>query len=401
MREETAVTRRDALRTGVAAASALTAGCVDAVRRGKTAPAVGTAAGPGETSTPPATGERVPELSIFDDVMIEHMDDHGIGAGVLALRRNGETVLERGYGWADRNRTTPVEPDAVFRIGSVSKLFTQALTLRLIESGALRLDQRVYPLVGIDPPSGALADERVREITVEHLLSHTAGWDRDHHEDPLYHPTVVSDALSLDGPPTRTDILQYVLDRPLQFSPGQRRVYSNLGYVLLAAVIEATTGRSYQTHLRETLFAPRGIDGIELGRTRPADRHPDEIWYERDEQCRSAFEPWPVEAYPCPAHGFLVETFQGAGGQVARARSLARAIDRLEWTWVGENVRTSPDRVWFFGTHPGSFAYAERWQETTVVALFNGRTDWRRQAKELSERVRDIVANRWDRTDRS
>jgi len=341
----------------------------------------------------PITGDAVPELQVFDELLVAFMTDLDISAGALSVAREGDVVYQRGYGWGDRERTTAVDPDAFFRIGSISKLFTMDAIMRLVDDGDLALADRVYPLLDVEPPGGELADERIRDVTVEHLLSHAGGWDRSRHANPLYNPLVVTEALDLDGPPTTADIVRYMLDQPLQFEPGTDSVYANVGYVLLGMVVESVTGRSYQEHLETTLFEPAGIDGIELGRTRPEDRHPDEIWYEDDERCPSVFEGDDERSYECASHGFVLRTFDAAGGHIARSGSLSRAVAELDWLWTGEEAHRSPDVIKFAGSHPGSFAYTVRREEVSVGVLVNTQDIPLGPYLDIQERVDGAIAD--------
>jgi len=341
----------------------------------------------------PITGETVPELQVFDETMVAFMTDLDVSAGALSVAREGEVVFQRGYGWGDRERTTPIDPEAFFRIGSISKLFTMDAVLRLVDDGGLALADRVYPLLDVEPPGGELADERIRDVTVEHLLGHASGWDRSEHANPLYNPVVVTEALDLDGPPTKEDIVQYMLDQPLQFEPGTDSIYSNLGYVLLGMVVESVTGRSYQEHLEATLFGPAGIDAIELGRTRPESRHPDEVWYEDDERCPNVFEGDDERSYECASHGIVLQTFDAAGGHIARSHALVRAVAELDWLWTGGEAHRSPEVIRFAGSHPGSFAYTERRGEVTVGVMVNTRDIPLGPYLDIQQGVDDAIAD--------
>lgn len=361
-----------------------------------------------ETPTPtepaydlPVTGDYVPELAAVDEATVEYMQDIDVGAGAVAVRREGETVFERGYGWADRDRTDPLEPDTRFRIGSLSKRFTDDAVLRLVEAGDLALDDAVYPHLDVAPPDGELDDERIREITVEHLLNHEGGWNRFEHRNPLFNPTVVVDSLGLGGPPTRDDVARYVLDQPLQFAPGTDSVYSNLGYVLLGLVVESVTGTTYQSSLERELFDPAGVEDIVLGATRPENRPPDEVWYDGSEQCPNVYSTETDETASCADYGLVVSAFGPAGGHVSRTSDLARAMDALEWFWIDGEAHRSVDWLFeerdlstvpWFGSLPGSFSFAGRRPDGWVVALFNARHPRLEPSFEIGELLGDALA---------
>ena len=331
----------------------------------------------GEEEQRPVTGTSIDALAPLEEVIHGYMNRSDIGAGALAVVHDGEVLAERGFGWGDRERTEVVDRGAVYRIGSLSKRFTDDAVGRLLEAGELSLADPVHQHVTVDPPDG-LADERFEDVTVRHLLHHEGGWDRFQHANPLFDPLVVRDEFGLGGPPERDDFIRWMLDNPLQFDPGDRVEYSNLGYVLLGHVVESVAGQSYQSLLEETVLDSPDIETVELGRTRPENRHPDEIWYDDREECPDAFDPNGEGS--CADVGMVVEAFEGAGGHVADPTSLAWAFEALEHTYISPNLgedvgrRDGPPEGPYFGSTFGSLAYARRpTPETTVVALFNGR----------------------------
>ncbi|MFC7073868.1 serine hydrolase domain-containing protein [Halovenus rubra] len=394
---QTRIDRRTLLRTGTATGVLALGGCLggddgesptatatptETATKAKTETSTDT---PTETPTEvtdkiPLSGESVPELRPLDKATVEYMTDRDYGAGSLALYRDEAMELVRGYGWGDRERTEPVDPRAMFRIGSLSKLFTADAVLRLVESGDLALDDEFYPLLSVDPPEGEPADERIRQITIEQLLNHAGGWNRFENANPLFNPLVVVEALGLDDVPERDDFVRYVLDQPLQFDPGTDNVYSNIGYVMLSLVIEGITGDTFASVVSENLFEPANATDIHLGETRPEDRRPDEIWYDDSEQCEDIYTQNGTAA--CADYGMVLSAFSGAGGFVARAPDLARALDELQWIWVNgqrydsfESVfeQTDQSTLAWFGSVYDSFGYAGRRPEGWVVTLFNDR----------------------------
>ncbi|MFI5952359.1 serine hydrolase [Cryptosporangium sp. NPDC051539] len=161
-------------------------------------------------------------------------------------------------------RTHPVRPErTLFRIASLTKPITAAAIMRLVEAGRLRLDDRVLA------PGGALAhfapapaDARIRDITVLNLLQHGAGGWPAAHDDPMFTGT----DLSTD------DLVRTVLaERSLDDAPGTAYAYSNFGYCLLGRLIEAVTGQTYETHVRDGLLAQCGISDMSIANDgRPA-----------------------------------------------------------------------------------------------------------------------------------
>ena len=185
-----------------------------------------------------STAERV-------DSMMADYTGRVPGAAVLVLR-DGEPVVRKGYGLADLEQGTPVTPDTRFRLASVSKQFTAAAILLLVQDGSLSLDDPLRRwLPGLPPATDG--------ITLHHLLSHTSGLVD--YED-LLPPDV-------DGQVQDADVLRLLegVDR-LDFAPGSRYRYSNSGYVLLGLVVERASGRDFPTFLHERIFQPLGMGAV-------------------------------------------------------------------------------------------------------------------------------------------
>ena len=112
------------------------------------------------------------ELEAFlDGVMVAHMRDKHIAGATVSVVRDGELLLSKGYGWANVGERKPVDPDrTMFRIGSVTKLFTWTAVMQLAEAGRIDLDADVNTYLDFEIP--ATYDE---PITMRHILSHTPG----------------------------------------------------------------------------------------------------------------------------------------------------------------------------------------------------------------------------------
>lgn len=177
------------------------------------------------------TAERIDEF-------MSDLADRGY-AGSLIVEVHGEVILARGYGKADRAAAVPVTPDTVFDIGSVTKQFTAAAILRLEEQGVLRVEETIDTYFSDVP-----ADKR--GITIHQLLTHTAGFRGGLGSD--------------DEPVLRDEYIERALQSRLAEEPGTAYRYSNVGYSLLAAIIEIVTAGTYEEYLREHLFAPAGMN---------------------------------------------------------------------------------------------------------------------------------------------
>lgn len=227
------------------------------------------------------TGEEVAELTAFDRWMTGFLEEHAIPGGQLAIAHRGRVVYSRGFGWADRTARTPVQPDSLFRIASVSKPITAVAVLRLVQQGKLRIEDRLVDVVPIEPhlEADAALDERWRQITIAHLLSHTGGWDREKSYDPMFAYQRVAKALGRKLPIDATEIIRYMRGQPLDFAPGERYAYSNFGYCLLGRAIEERSGTSYEKFVQQELFAPLGIRAPQIGGSLASEQAAKEVCY--------------------------------------------------------------------------------------------------------------------------
>jgi N-acyl-D-amino-acid deacylase len=286
------------------------------------------AAAPAGTAEVISTGPVHPALAPFDRLMTSFLEEHQLPGAALAVARDGRLVYSRGFGWADRARREAVQPRSLFRIASVSKPITAAAVLRLVEQGKLRLHDRVFDVLHLQPPRGGKAnfDERWKQVTVLHLLQHTGGWDRDRSFDPMFVSPDVVRELKVPPPARPEDIIRYMLRRPLEFDPGSKSVYSNFGYCLLGRVIEKVSGKGYEDYVREEVLAPLGAKQMRLGKTLLSERARGEVKYHvRDKDTAPAIMgPDLGKPVPWPYGGWCIESMDAHGGWIASAEDLVR-----------------------------------------------------------------------------
>jgi len=171
-------------------------------------------------------------------------------SGVVLVVRDGEVLLDRAVGWADRGLRVANRPDTSFNLGSINKIFTMVVIHQLAAEGRLRLDA---------PLADALPDypdaEVAARITIRQLLDHSSGLG-DFFNDRY-------DATPRDRLRSLADYLPLFAGRPLEFEPGSRRSYSNAGYLVLGLVIEKLTGKSYYDAVRARVFERAGMSDTE------------------------------------------------------------------------------------------------------------------------------------------
>jgi CubicO group peptidase (beta-lactamase class C family) len=282
----------------------------------------------------PVTGAADPRLAAFDELMKSFLQEHKLPGAALAVTRQGKLVYSRGFGYADLENKTPVEPDSLFRIASISKPITAVATLQLVEQGKLHLDDRVVELLDVKPhiEEGKVPDPRLQRITVRQLLQHTSGWDRDKSFDPMFRPITIARVLKVPAPAGPDAVISYMFGRELDFNPGERYAYSNLGYCILGRIIEKLTGQKYDDYVKEHVLHPVGATATRLGRTLPEFRAAGEVkYYEPDNPTgKTVFiggngsEGNTPEKVPLPYGTWHLEAMDSHGGWISSAPDLVR-----------------------------------------------------------------------------
>ena len=225
-----------------------------------------------------ATGDEVWGWEYVDDGVQDYMETWGVPGAALAMAVDGRLVFARGYTW-DAAEVEPVQPESLFRIASMSKPITSVAIHQLIERGLLSYETRLVDVLDLQPPPGHQPDPRLADVTVDHLLYHTGGWDRDLSFDPMFIDTVVAATVGVELPISKADIATYMTGQPMQFEPGSRYAYSNYGYCLLGMIIEQVTGRDYSEWVAENVFQPIGVGRPRRGHTVIHERAPGEVRY--------------------------------------------------------------------------------------------------------------------------
>lgn len=234
----------------------------------------------------------LPTLAPFDRLAESLIREHRLPGLAIAVTDGGRLVHAAGYGCADLETGEGVKPTSLFRIASLSKPLTAVAILRLVGEGKLRLEDPVVPYLGLDDEFALRADQvdpRWNRITIERLLEHRGGWDRDQSFDAMFQAVRFAEQLGIRPPAGHRDVIRAMLVQPLDFDPGERYAYSNFGYNLLGRVIERQTGRDYESYVREEILAPLGIERMRIGATRSEGRAAGEVRYYHPGDARSVF----------------------------------------------------------------------------------------------------------------
>ena len=167
------------------------------------------------------------------------------GVSIL-IARKGNIIYKKAFGSANIELNVAMQPDMVFRIGSITKQFTAIGILQLVEQGKISLKDSVQKYIPKFPSKGYT-------ITIENLLTHTSGIPDYADADTTKNP--YSERLDY----TPQQIIKYFDYMPLEFKPGTKYNYSNSGYVLLAYIIQQVTGEDYHQYLKENVINRAGL----------------------------------------------------------------------------------------------------------------------------------------------
>lgn len=187
----------------------------------------------------------------LDALMQTHMQSTGIRQATVAASRNGTVIVQKGYTWAEPNRPL-TNPDDTFLLASVSKMYCEAAIQSLYDIKLLNtttkpwVDFNTYPWTNYTRPSN------FENITIQELLDHTSGMTSSPAGDITYNMAAVSRSLGVDRPPNISECVNYLNGFPPTVPPGNYS-YSNVGYLVLSAVVETVTGISYMDYINRKI----------------------------------------------------------------------------------------------------------------------------------------------------
>lgn len=202
---------------------------------------------------------RASVVGTIDSLAKAFISDGPVAGVSVAVVKGRDTIVMKGYGLADIENEVPATAQTVYRIGSITKQFTSAGIMRLVDEGKLSLDDTLGKMLPSVPA-------RWSGVTLRRLLNHTSGirsytgigprWLRRWREDM--------------SPDT---IVGLVRDDTLDFRPGARWSYNNTGYVLLGMIIERASGKPYARYLEEEFYKPLGLSQTYYCSQKPIIKH--------------------------------------------------------------------------------------------------------------------------------
>jgi CubicO group peptidase (beta-lactamase class C family) len=210
---------------------------------------------PSGDKTPPATPSAAHQLTsadleaFFDGIIPLQLERSDVAGASVLVMKDGQLLLQKGYGYSNFKDKKPVDPTTtIFRLASISKLFTWVAVMQLREQGKLDLDTDInqYLDFQIRPAFG-------RPITIRNLMTHAAGFEETVRDIILVHGKQPADHL-----PSLRDFLIHNQPRRL-FPPGLVPGYSNYGVGLGSYIVQRVSGAPFEQYVAEHIFTPLGM----------------------------------------------------------------------------------------------------------------------------------------------
>jgi CubicO group peptidase (beta-lactamase class C family) len=185
----------------------------------------------------------------FDKILSEQFKSGETGCAALVAQK-GQIIYKKAFGMANLELNVPMQPDMVFRIGSITKQFTAVAILQLMEQGKLSLQDDITKFIPDYPTQGY-------KITIENLLTHTSGI-KSYTDVPEF-----AQYARIDKTPE--EVINLFKNLPMEFAPGTKWNYSNSGFFLLGYIIEKASGKTYPQYLEDNFFKPLGMTNSYFG----------------------------------------------------------------------------------------------------------------------------------------
>jgi CubicO group peptidase (beta-lactamase class C family) len=192
----------------------------------------------------PATRGSDAEIVAFLSDYLDRLAGNLNFSGVVYFARDESVLFHRAYGLANRSYNVRNTTDTRFNLASASKMFTAVAIAKLVEEGQLSYDDPIGTYLDTD----WVSQEVGATVQVKHLLNHTSGLGHYWDDWDDYANTI-----------RQLDDYKPIISDELAFEPGTDYQYSNSGYLLLGAIIEKITGKTYYEHMQRVIFDPCGM----------------------------------------------------------------------------------------------------------------------------------------------
>jgi len=286
---------------------------------------------PLSSSVIPSMGFATADMATAIDATVANfMNMNNLPGGAVAITYKDHLIFAKSYGYIDVDNALFAEPDSRFRTASVSKAITAMGIMKLVHDGQLSLNDQPFPFSGVGPVIGGAYNSALSPPfgpTVEEMLHHAGGWDRDTGPDLTGYGTLhtVEGLLpGSTGPPDCTTLISYTESQPLQFTPGTMVDYSNVGFCALSEVIRETSGTTYIDYVQNNVLSPLGMIDTTTGSTQQSKQQDREaVYYDTtDPPQPSLFAPYTTVPPPYSGIGSL-EAMEGAAAIVSTEIDLA------------------------------------------------------------------------------
>jgi len=192
----------------------------------------------------------------YDEIIPQQLADNAIPGAVVTVVKNGQVLFSRGYGYANIENQIPVDPErTLFRIGSITKLFTWTAVMQLAEQGKLDLEADINQYLDFEIPASF-----PQPITMKHLLGHTAGFEDGNYQMSVRTPAEI-------GPMGEW----LATHQPARVrAPGRFIAYSNYGAQLAAYIVQRVSGLAYADYIEQNILQPLGMNRTSPRQPNPA-----------------------------------------------------------------------------------------------------------------------------------
>lgn len=287
-------------------------------------------------------------------------------------------VLARGYTWAEAGYPQ-TQPTSLFRIASCSKPLTSIAVHRAIQKTPNLIHYSSNMAAYFGNPT--MADPRSNTISVEDLLTHQGGWDRNEtgsNYDPMFRDVTIATAGNLTLPITIGDIRRYMQGQPLDFTPGGPSVYSNYGYSLLGRILDQINPNStYRLVVERDVFEPLGVTRARIGLAHRDQRLAGEVLYHPrtlsvSQSVNDAARPWVPNHYG----GWNQLNMDAHGAWVMAAPDFAKVLGAFDLGFQNPILgKVATDAMW--SQAPGMNTWLHGWFRNSVPDGLGGNLDLR------------------------
>jgi len=275
------------------------------------------------------------------DALIVRYQELGLFNGSALVTESGKPILRKGYGEANMEWHIPITPDTRFRLGSITKQFTAALVMQMVEKGQIDLTAPITRYLPDYPkPNGD-------RITIHQLLNHTSGIP-GYTELPAFGRTARQ-------PQKPAEFMKMFSHLDLLFEPGSKYSYNNSGFFLLGVILEQVSGKPYEQLLRERIFEPLGMKQSGYDSSRPL------------LEKRAA-------GYDATLDGYVNTSYLDMGEPFAAGSLYSSVDDLLLWDQAlyGEKVLSAASKQKMFTPGLSNYGYGLVIHKGTVTTIEHG-----------------------------